>query len=66
MAFQYLYFATDNNVDREKEIAMIDTWTGLFRRRYSPAKAVRLTAIVMLELGVGSRPWVSETLRIVY
>lgn len=51
MAFQWFYFAKDLNVDLEEEVRMIDEWTGLFLRRYSPSKATKLTVVGMLELG---------------
>ncbi|EGG09772.1 uncharacterized protein MELLADRAFT_71157 [Melampsora larici-populina 98AG31] len=51
MAFQYLYFHKDKNVPRDDEIKMIDEWTGIFLRRYSPSKAKRLTATGLLEIG---------------
>ncbi|KAH9813023.1 Alpha/Beta hydrolase protein [Melampsora americana] len=56
MAFQYLYFHKDENVSRNDEIDMIDEWTGLFLRRYSPSKATRLTAVGLLELGREKTP----------
>ncbi|EGG11396.1 uncharacterized protein MELLADRAFT_59552 [Melampsora larici-populina 98AG31] len=52
----FFCFHQDTNVSREDEIRVIDEWTSIVRKRYSPSKTGKFTSIAMLELGRQATP----------
>ncbi|KAG0143998.1 hypothetical protein CROQUDRAFT_660531 [Cronartium quercuum f. sp. fusiforme G11] len=47
----YIHFHEDTNVAREDEMRVIDEWTDILIKRYSPRKASLITALGMVEMG---------------
>lgn len=47
----FFCFHQDTNIDKGDEIRIIDEWTSMIRKRYSPSRCSIFTSIAMLELG---------------